>query len=319
MWFSKKICAAILGARSRDDSVAFIADRYFLFEEVKIPRKSLNRGEVGDMARLAIEEMLPPGTQLDDSYGTGFFEGKRGDSVTAFVSSRDRLLSEMPELRTCPYWLPEKFFYENICKLAFMPVNGKCVIADLTQSGKFSMQGRTFGLFSKEFWTAELHGEEYKIVQKVVWLTNRFHARVIPALLASSSFLLLIFMASLLFGGVNVLAERKLKLKVPRINRIIERSKLRDEILLFQNGKSLCFQSLDEVNDLRPSTLLFDEFYMEGAKVARFIGVSDSPTTLNAFVDRLRKLPEVKEARVVDVVSTQKEATFNLKVEFLRP
>ncbi|MDR1433001.1 MAG: hypothetical protein LBI61_01505 [Puniceicoccales bacterium] len=305
---------AVKGIGNFGRNVAVIADRYFLFEEMNFPKDSLKKAEIDAMAKLSIESMFPPGNY---EIVAGFFVGKGNDSMVVFVASKDRLLSEIPQLASCKYWIPKRFVLECLQNDLSVPGGNGCVILDVDASGFCCIEGKKIALFSDEFWTAEMHDAEAKKASKMAESMGVLLGKAVAPLLSASAGLLLLFVALVAVNFAIGSRLSSMQSNQTNVDRVKERSKLRDEIYAFATGKLAYFKRLQIVNDVRPAEMLFREFSADGSNVAHFLGTCESVSALNEFLSVLGKKKEVADASTANVISKQKETSFNLSVKFL--
>ncbi|MDR2737717.1 MAG: hypothetical protein LBB18_02125 [Puniceicoccales bacterium] len=294
-------------------TAAFIPDKYFIFEEINFPPNSLKRDEIGNMAKITIENMLPfDGNNLL----SGFFESENGGSATIFIASRDRLFNEIPQLKTCTYWLPEKFLHSRVCG-GQISNSDECIVGKIDQDGFLVMQDHKFKLFSEEFWTAEMHCEDEKKFSKSVNLINGVCKKIFCPLLFVTSVCVLSAMALFAFGLFAKSRGNHMGKIEKRVGEIIARHRLRNEVLSFFENPSLCLEYLNIVNTNRPAKIIFGEFAMDGLKSVRISGNCDLLETLNSFLGNLKNERRISSAEVAEIASTKEKTIFNLKVEFL--
>jgi hypothetical protein len=293
-------------------TVAVIADRYFFFENIDFPSDSIDEKEIQNMAELTIGSVLPG---RSEEMVSGFFLSKNKSGLSVFVASKNRLMSEIPTLAGCNFWIPEKFFREHI---APSPLKSDDTVAtlDVDGAGNLSIDGEKIRLFSKNFWTAEMHGEVDKSAHRLSEMLNAVYGKIIIPIISTASILLLAF-ATLLTGSWMLNAwKTSLDNKRPKINRIAAREALRDELFAFSSGVIDCLQHLDAVNNVRPKSLLFSTFYANSPKSIDISGTSPSIATFNAFVSALNGDPTIVSVATSNVVSTQDKTTFNATVTF---
>ncbi|MDR1890772.1 MAG: hypothetical protein LBQ23_01125 [Puniceicoccales bacterium] len=295
-------------------AVAFISDEYFFFDEVKLPNESLQNKEINSVAQIAIEDAFPVNKQKTFS---GFFINQGKKSITIFIASKNRILSEMSDLKTCTYWLPERFYRENINNGTIIKPDEKYAAVDIDQDGSLEIQGKKFNLFSENFWNAEMHEEQEKSIAKKVEKINVWCKKIISPLISATSVLFMLVIV--LFATYVAIGFRHstLEKRQSKISQIIERRKLRDEICVFTGGKDLCFKRLDALNKVRPFQLFFSQFTMSSPRVMQFVGTCDSIATLNTFVENIKRESSTHVVSTSNVSSSSKGTTFNLKVEYL--
>jgi hypothetical protein len=295
-----------------DETAAFISDRYFIFEEFDVP-PLLNKSEISSMARITIERMFP------GDYGVlfGFFVDKSKARATAFAASKERLFSEIPQLKTCTYWLPERFVRSNVCNEQIKKIDSESTMVAVDNDGFFTLNDHRFKLFSDGFWTAEMHDEEEKKLARKIISINNFCKKSIFPLWMFSSLLVLVMVGLLAFNFSLKFKEKTLASEKPRIDRIVKRNGVYKEMLSFRSKPSACLELLREINSARPSTMKFVEYSISGSKDVRLIGSCNSVETLNAFIENLKKSGAVSSAKTISAFSSQKKTTFTLEVEFL--
>ncbi|MDR1401761.1 MAG: hypothetical protein LBI81_02275 [Puniceicoccales bacterium] len=302
------------GAKYPDKTVACISNKYFLSEEFDFPRDTLKPSEINEMAKISIENMLPGGAA---EMASGFFVHKNKSSMTVFIASKNRLLSEIPLLSSYQYWLPEKFIQEHISSEFKIPDEENCSAITINHNGVCSIDGKNFKLFSNEFWTAELHDEVENSVNKKIEFTNSTLAKGSVPLtygaIGMLSFIITLVALHLAINFWNVALGKN----ETQVNTIMERSKLRDEALAFSAVKLTYLRNLKEINSIRPKEMRFTEFKTSGPKVVDFSGTCISAEMLNNFLNDLRKESSIFAVSSDGVVSKQNVTSFNIRVEFL--
>ncbi|MDR1413463.1 MAG: hypothetical protein LBI56_00795 [Puniceicoccales bacterium] len=317
MGFSIKNIFKLFGPKKEEQTgttVACIANKYFLFEESRFPQSSLKPNEISDMAKIAIEGMVPGGTT---EMASGFFVNKNKSSVTVFIASKSRLLEEIPQLASCQYWLPEKFVSEYISSELAVPQEKNYTAIVLDSKGCCSVNGRNISLFSEEFWTAELHGEEANAANRKFEMANStFSKGTVPLVYAVIMLSLFVFALYASQIGIRIW-NKTLQSGRNEMNRIMERERLRDEALGFSAEKLSYLRHLEKISSLRPKEMKFVEFRTSGAKITHIVGKCASVSALNKFLGELQKERSIGAISTGNVVSKQNATTFNLKVEFL--
>ncbi|MDR2776424.1 MAG: PilN domain-containing protein [Puniceicoccales bacterium] len=294
--------------------VALISDEYFFFDEIKLPQGSLQKEEINSMAQMAIESAFP----MDDKkIFSGFFTNRGKNCVTIFVASKNRILSEIPNLKTCTYWLPERFCRENVKSSTIIKTDEKCATISVDGDGSLKIQGKKLDLFSEDFWNAEMHEQQEKTIARTTEKINGWYKKIIFPLISVTSILFMLVISLVVIRSSIEFRQSTLVKKWPKITRIIERKKLYDEICAFSEGKASYFKRLDEINKIRPAQLFFSQFTMNGPKVMQLVGICDSIATLNLFVENLKKEFSMRRVPTLNVSSTSKGTTFNLQVEYL--
>ncbi|MDR1528702.1 MAG: hypothetical protein LBS22_03925 [Puniceicoccales bacterium] len=294
--------------------VAFISDEYFFFDEIKLPNGSLQKEEINSMAQVAIETVFPAEKQKILS---GFFTNQGKNCVTIFVASKNRILSEIPDLKTCTYWLPERFCRENIKgNTTIIQANEKCATINVDGDGSLAIQGKKFNLFSEDFWNAEMHEQQEKSIARKAEKINSWYKKIISPLISATSVLFMLVIVLVAIRSSIGFRQAVLEKRRPRIARIIERKKLYDEICVFSEGKALYFKRLEAINKVRPAQLFFSQFTMSGPRAMQFVGVCDSIVTLNLFVENLKKESSIHTVSTPSVSSSYKGTTFNLEVGY---
>ncbi|MDR2628886.1 MAG: hypothetical protein LBC30_02775 [Puniceicoccales bacterium] len=294
--------------------VALISDRYFFFDEIKLPLESLRKEEIDNMAQMAIENAFPAN---DKKIFSGFFTNHGKNCVIIFVASKNRVLSEIPNLKTCTYWLPERFCRENVKSGSIVKTDEKCATISVDGDGSLKIQGKKLNLFSDDFWNAEMHEQQEKTVARTTEKINSWYKKIIFPLISVTSVLLMLVIALVVIRLSIGFRQSTLVKRWPKITRIIERKKLYDEICAFSEGKVSYFKRLDEINKIRPAQLFFSQFTASGPKDIRLVGMCDSIATLNLFVENLKQEFSICTVSTLNVSSTSKGTTFNLQVEYL--
>ncbi|MDR1233205.1 MAG: hypothetical protein LBJ75_03020 [Puniceicoccales bacterium] len=292
--------------------VALISDEYFFFDEIKLPKESLRKEEVNSMVEMAIESAFPIDKQKIFS---GFFANQNKGCITIFVASKNRVLSEIPNLKTCTYWLPERFCRENAKGGTIVKADEKCTAIDVNGDGSLEIQGKKLDLFSEDFWSAEMHEQQEKTIARKAEKINGWYKKIISPLVSVTSVLFMLVIALVVVRSSIGWRQSVLEKRQPRVSQVIKRKKLHDEIDVFSQGKALYFKRLDAINKMRPAQLFFSQFTMSSPKVMNFVGMCDSIATLNLFVESLKK--ELHSVSTPNVSSTSKGTTFNLQVEYL--
>ncbi|MDR0742519.1 MAG: hypothetical protein LBE98_03585 [Puniceicoccales bacterium] len=293
--------------------VALISDEYFFFDEIKLPSGSLQKEEINSMAQMAIENAFPVENQKIFS---GFFTNRSKNCITIFVASKNRVLSEIPNLKTCTYWLPERFCRENVKSSTIIKTNEKCATVGVDVDGSLKIQGKKLDLFSEDFWNAEMHEQREKSVARITEKINGWYKKTIFPLISVTSVLFMLVITLVVIRSSIGLRQSMLERRWPKITRIIERKKLYDEICAFSEAKALYFKRLDAINKIRPAQLFFNQFTMSGPRVMQFVGMCDSIATLNLFVEDLEKESSIYEVSTPNVSSSSRGTTFNLEVEY---
>ncbi|MDR1595382.1 MAG: hypothetical protein LBR91_00450 [Puniceicoccales bacterium] len=294
-------------------SVAVVSDSYFLFEENGLPLNQLKRNEVSMLAKETIISMVPAGAHETAS---GFFVDGEKSSMVTFVASRERLFSEISQLTSCKYWVPERFFRERVSNEYKFPSEQKCLILEIESGGFCSVNGKKVKLFVEDFWNVEMHGDSEKSINKKIEFIDGFYGRAIFPVLSVTAGLLLLFIGLVVANFTASALERAIVAKQSEVDHIIERSKLRDEISTFSASKLSYFRRLKTMADLRPSELIFNAFSSKGG-IVDVVGECDSVATLNGFIVNLKKASGVTEVSESNVTSSQDSVSFNLKVKFL--
>ncbi|MDR2432165.1 MAG: hypothetical protein LBD34_00185 [Puniceicoccales bacterium] len=294
--------------------VALIPDEYFFFDDIRLPKDALQREEIGSMARMAIENAFPVDKQKIFS---GFFTKKDRNCVTIFVASKNRVLAEIPDLKTCTYWLPERFCRENVNGAPITKTDEKYTTIDVGEDDSLEIQGNKLNLFSEDFWSAEMHEQQEKSIARKIEKLNSWYKKLISPLISVTSVLFMVVIVLITVRSSIKMRHSMLEKRESRITQIIERKKLYDEICIFSKGKALYFRRLDAINKVRPAQLFFSQFIVNGSKVMKFLGTCDSVATLNLFVENLKKEPSIHLASTPSVSSSSKGTTFNLEVEYL--
>jgi hypothetical protein len=295
-------------------SVAVVSDRYFLVEENGFPRESLKHSEIRSLAKSTISGMLPASGNETVS---GFFIDEAKNSMTTFVASRERLLSEIPQLQSCKYWVSEKFFREKVSSELEFPQEEKCVVISIDSGGICSVGDSRCMLFSQEFWNAEMHDDAEKSINRKIEFIDGLYNKAIFPLLSGVAALLLLLVCLCAVRIVVSLRSSVVERNSERAALIMERSKLRDEISLFSAGKLSYLRRLKTVANVRPGGLLFSSFSYSNPKVVNFIGECESVSILNGFIGKLKNVRSVRNVSETNVVSSMGHVSFNLKVEFL--
>jgi hypothetical protein len=310
----KELIAAIRsnGRGGGDAKIAVIADRYFMFEESGFNRGSLRTNEIASMAKMSSEGLVPSGKHRTAS---GYFV-RNHDTVIAFIASQERLLSEIPELSSCKYWIPAKFFLECVDPECAIGEGKNCITFAINYRGEFVSRGKKLRMFSKAFWTAELHPDEERSGNRGMALLNLIALRIIAPLVLIFSGLLLSCVALLVQNSIVEIDRIKLREKQKTVNDIIERSKLRDEIFAFSSGKSSFFRCLNAINGSRPATLLFKDFTMQANGAISISGACDAIKTLDEFVDALKREKFIGAVNCSNVGHENGATAFELSVEF---
>ncbi|MDR2779470.1 MAG: hypothetical protein LBB16_04320 [Puniceicoccales bacterium] len=304
------------GKTTHKPVVAFISDKYFFFDEVKLPNESLPNKEIDSMVQIAIKNFLPVEKKKILS---GFFVNRSKRNVTIFAASKNRVLAEMPDLKTCTYWLPERFCRENINdKDITIKPDEKYTTIEVDQDGSLTKQDKKLNLFSENFWNAEMHENQEKSIARKVEKINSWYKKIISPLISATSVLFMLVIVLLAIRSTigfrhSILEKRQSKIK---ISRIIERKKLRDEICAFTEGKALYFVRLNAINKIRPARLFFNQFTMSSPKVMQFVGTCDLIATLDDFIENLKKDSSIRVVSTPRVSSSSKETAFNLKLEY---
>jgi hypothetical protein len=294
--------------------VALISDKYFLFEDVRIPVNTLKWNEIVEMAKNSTDAMVPAGNYETLS---GFFLGAGKDRVTTFVASKDRLLSEIHGLIECKYWVPERFFRELVD--ANVGNIDTCTTVHCDQYGKFCLNETWNNMFVDAFWTAELHGGNETNGRREIVAVNTFYRKLFAPLLRLTSAFLVVLASLVAIDWM--ISSRVSGLRANKLSEsgIEGRRILRDEMMVIVGDRSLYLKRLDFVNDLRPGTLLFNSFAMKSQNEALYSGMCDSAATLHTFVGRLKGSNIVKDVTTSNVTSKAKVTTFSMCVEFSRP
>jgi hypothetical protein len=302
------------GSSADSSSVAFIADRYFFFEESKFPRNSLSRKEIAEMVKITLEGMLPAGNHETVS---GFFLNSENSAVTTFVASKVRLLSEIPELKSCKYWVPERFFGAHIDADTTMPPENACTVFEIDSDSTISVKGKKIRLFSDQFWNAEAHDRGVKDIHRVVSKIGNAINKVMLPLLSATAVMVLIAVILASTATTTNIRYATVKARAAKVEKIIERGKLRNEVMSFASGKSSFFKRLNVVNTFRPSKLIFKGFSMQNSQMVSLNGICDSMSTLNTFINRLKGDSRISSVSSSDTASSQNGTTFSLQIEFL--
>ncbi|MDR1457609.1 MAG: hypothetical protein LBI47_02040 [Puniceicoccales bacterium] len=294
--------------------VALIPDEYFFFDELKLPKGTLQKEEINSMAQMAIENAFPVDKQKIIS---GFFTNQDKNHVTIFVASKSRVLGEIPHLKTCTYWLPERFCRENANGVPITKTDERCTTIDVSEDGSLEVQGNKLDLFSEDFWSAEMHEQQEKSIARKVENLNGWCKKIISPLVSVTSVLFMLVVVLLMVRSSIKLRHSMLEKRESKVAQIIERKKLYDEICVFSEGKALYFKRLDAINKIRPAQLFFSQFTMSSPKAMKFVGMCDSIATLNLFVENLKKESSICLVSTPSVSSSSKGTTFNLEVEYL--
>jgi hypothetical protein len=296
-------------------SVAIISDSYFIFEENGFRKGSLKRSEIHALARSTVVGMLPAS---GNETASGFCVDNVKSSIITFVASKERLLSEIPELASCRYWVPERFFKEKIYTEYRTGYGAKCLV--LAMDGGFICypNGKKTKLFSEDFWNAELHDDGEKNVNKKIEFVDSFYEKFVFRLLSCVAVLLLIFAGVLASAAVTRRTTSAIAKNESKVNEIKGLAKLRDEMKGFSSGKLSYLRRLKIVADGQPDSLIFSSFSIGGssANEANLVGKCDSVAVLDEFVGKLKNESAVSNVAASNVVSTHNSVSFNLKVKF---
>jgi hypothetical protein len=310
----KELFKLLWDGNASGGSVAFVANRYFFFEESKFPRNSLSQKEVAEMVKITLEGMLPAGNHETVS---GFFLNSENSAVTTFIASKVRLLSEIPELKSCKYWVPEKFFNAYVNAGTTMPMENACAVFEIDSNGAISIEGKKIKLLSGQFWNAEVHDKDVKDTHRVISkISDAIQKTMLPLLSATAVMVLIAAILTSMATATNI-RHAAVKAREAKVKRIIERGKLRDEIMSFIGGKSSFFRQLNVINAFRPGRLIFREFSMQNPKTVSLSGICDSMSTLNTFISRLKGDSRISGVSSSSTASKQDGTTFSLQIEFL--
>ncbi|MDR2602972.1 MAG: hypothetical protein LBC11_00210 [Puniceicoccales bacterium] len=295
--------------------VALIPDEYFFFDDIKLPKGALQKEEINSMAQTAIENICPVNKEKIFS---GFFTNQTNSCVTIFLASKNRILAEIPDLKTFTYWLPERFCRESTNGATITKTDEKCTTINVSEDGSLEVQGNKLDLFSEDFWSAEMHEQQEKSIARKVEKLNSWYKKIIFPLVSVTSILFMLVVILMLGRSSIKLRYSILEKRESRITQIIERKNLYDEIRIFSEGKALYFKRLNAINKIRPAQLFFNQFTMSNPNVMKFIGICNSVTTLNLFLENLKEEPSIHTVSAPRISSSSKGTTFHLEVEYLQ-
>jgi hypothetical protein len=194
-----------------------------------------------------------------------------------------------------------------------------CTTFAINHRGEFIANGKKLRMFSNTFWTAELHTEAEKDANRGVAYINSIAPLLATPLLFLSSLLLVALAAFLISDSLVEVNRMKLHGMQKKIDAIMERGKLRDEILAFSSGKSSFFRKLNTINSARRGELFFHDFAMETDGSVRISGICDTTNTLDTFMKNLKLEKSIVDVNCSNIGRAKTGMAFKIGVKFTRP
>lgn len=299
-----------------DGEVIFLKDDFFIFEEKKLPSKTLKPSEIRKAANMIAETILPVDAS-DLMFGYFFLPNE--ELLVAFASSKKRIQFEVKELYKSDFWLPERYFKTFISNSPILSASESFKKFKIVRGGKvyFSDHLIVENIFNKNFWDAEMHPASVK--QSARWLTSigAIAFKLLKPLTVINGCLFLITMA---VGGINLWVALKsdhIQQNHEIVTAIKENANIRKEILAFSGHRNNYFKYLDILNQYRPSEVIFTEYAFASDANIKVTFQAPSLAEAQEYVQALNDSKQVIRANLMTPSATSASSTtFKLEVEF---
>lgn len=295
----------------RINAVAVLSNSYFFTEKIPLEGAKISDSEMENMVQMTISTMIPEGN-FEIVYGYSI--SSNGSEINVFAASKERILEEIPEVANIQYWVPDEYASTNFGNVKSIVGDKNYSVFTIDSSGRISTNIGKVKLFTKSFWTAELHKGTEKAANKArVFLDQKL------SVTCSFSLLTIALAAGIFFGRIYIGHQMEKFANIDKKKLEVEAKenafKLTD---IFSGRKSAALSYLSEINDIRPiKSMFFKSYEITNSSKITIEGYCSNENILNSVVDKLKRDESTKVTSSNQPSNDEDGALeFKLEVEF---
>lgn len=292
--------------REDQAKVLLVDDNLFFTDTTKVNHAFLSENSLRRLVELRIESICPFNFE-DILYG--YVWRKKERSLTIFIAYKPRVVEKYGDLTKFQYILP-RFF----CELLYGSVAH-------VQSAKFVNKYIIFSpkvrlcTASKEIYRANMveHREKtkrlYRDISKKYFEYGTY--------LCAFCLILMIPLCGVVAKKEHQFFQFNKLLNPVAVQEIVSKQLIINKLERFFKSEKFCLYGLDKINVIRPDSVLFSDVHMySGARTLSIKGHADSIGEVMNYQRMVDELPEVKRAAVSHVYAKDREAFFDMEVQF---
>ncbi len=290
--------------------ILLVEDEFFLIKNIKIKKIFLSKKSLDRFVKLQIESICP--FSLEDIL-YGYVWQKTDKCLIIFIAYKQRICAKYCDYQDFSYIFPR--FLCNLVDNRLLNIQHAKIAGDYIEFIDEFDEIRRFKITNNIIYRANLvpYANKSKLSYQILY-TKYLEWGTYGCLLC-----LLFFLVLYGFLGVKrcQLARFSKLIDNETVAEIVTKADLLREVSRFCTHEDFCLSGLNIINIIRPDNVLFSD--VQAYSVTRTLkikGHADSVVAIMNYQKIINDLPAVKYVTVSHIRSKDREAFFNLEVQF---
>lgn len=296
---------------NKRDRLLLVDKKFFFIKNIALEKSLKSKHSIAKFVIFHLENTCP--FQLSDVL-YGYFLDKLRKTLVLFICYKKKIEAIYPDLSQYSYILPD-----FLCDL----VHGKeCSITrvNLSKNDNIYFIGKEkfeFKLTDDIIFDANLH--EYAVkhrIHKSKYLSKFLEFGCYVCLTCSVILLCLILTFLRKHAKLNELKSFTKKNQAA-VAKIVAKYAFLNEVNQFLQPGDFCLETLDQINQIRPDSILFTDIQTDAKnRFLKINGHSDSVAFIKEYCEAIKQLDTVKTVATSNIHSKNHKAFFHLEVQF---